>query len=193
MPAYRAEPNVAPDSRTETFVALKFFIDSWRWAGVPIYIRTGKRLAKRVSEISMHFRQAPLVLFRDTPVDQLQPNVLIMRIQPDEGISLRFGVKAPGPQVRVAPVNMDFRYEDYFGRQVSSGYERLLYDGMIGDATLFQRANMVEAGWAVVEPILDGVAGAAIRAVRIHGAERHPLDIYSNELLISHSPAAASP
>src|SRR5207245_4892181 len=103
----------------------------------------------------MHFRQAPLVLFRDTPVDQLQPNVLIMRIQPDEGISLRFGVKAPGPQVRVAPVNMDFRYEDYFGRQVSSGYERLLYDGMIGDATLFQRADMVEAGWAVITPMLD--------------------------------------
>jgi glucose-6-phosphate 1-dehydrogenase len=155
VPAYRAEPGVPPDSKTETFVALKFIIDNWRWAGVPFYMRTGKRLAKRVSEIAIHFQQAPLILFRDTPVDELKPNVLVIRIQPDEGISLQFGVKIPGPQVRVGPVNMDFRYADYFGRQVSSGYERLLYDCMIGDATLFQRADMVETGWAVVQPILD--------------------------------------
>ena len=155
VPAYRSEPGVAPDSKTETFVALKYSVDNWRWAGVPFYIRTGKRMAKRISEISIHFREAPLILFRDTPVDELMPNVLIINIQPDEGISLQFGVKVPGPQLHVAPVRMDFRYVDYFGEQLSTGYDRLLYDCMIGDATLFQRADMVEAGWAMVDPVLD--------------------------------------
>src|SRR5262249_45796747 len=101
VPAYRAEPRVPPDSKTETFVALKFIIDNWRWAGVPFYMRTGKRLAKRVSEIAIQFHEAPLILFRDTQVNELKPNVLVIRIQPDEGISLQFGVKIPGPQVRV--------------------------------------------------------------------------------------------
>ncbi len=152
---YRAEPFVDPNSATETFVALKLTLDNWRWADVPFYIRTGKRLPKRVTEIAIQFRRAPFVLFRDTPVDTLAPNMLVMHIQPDEGISLRFGAKIPGAHVRVGGVTMDFHYNDYFGAEPSTGYERLLYDCMIGDATLFQRADMVEAGWSVVEPILD--------------------------------------
>ena len=155
VPAYRAEPMVDANSNTETFVALKLSIDNWRWADVPFYIRTGKRLPSRVTEIAIQFRRAPFVLFRDTPMEKLAPNLLVMHIQPDEGISLRFGAKVPGPQVRVGAVNMDFHYADYFGTQPSTGYERLLYDCMIGDATLFQRADMVEAGWSVVQPLLD--------------------------------------
>jgi glucose-6-phosphate 1-dehydrogenase len=153
--AYRSEEFVDPHSNTETFVALKLQLDSWRWADVPFYIRTGKRLARRATEIVIQFRRAPLVLFRDTPVDKLTPNLLVIHIQPDEGISLSFGAKIPGAHVRVGDVKMDFRYADYFGTEPSTGYERLLYDCMIGDATLFQRADMVEAGWSVVEPVLD--------------------------------------
>ncbi len=155
VPAYRSEPNVAPDSQTETFVALKLSIDNWRWADVPFYIRTGKRLAQRVTEIVIQFRRAPFVLFRDTPVERLGNNLLVMHIQPDEGISLTFGAKIPGPIVDIGPVKMDFQYKDYFGSEPSTGYERLLYDCMIGDATLFQRADMIEAGWSVVQPVLD--------------------------------------
>jgi glucose-6-phosphate 1-dehydrogenase len=155
VPAYRAEANVAPDSSTETFVALRLLIDNWRWADVPFYVRTGKRLAKRVTEIAIQFKRAPFVLFRDTPVERLTPNRLVLHIQPDEGISLSFGAKVPGPLMRLGTVNMDFEYADYFGSKPSTGYERLLYDCMIGDATLFQRADMVEAGWRVVGPILD--------------------------------------
>lgn len=155
VPAYRSEPNVAPDSRTETYVALKLQIGNWRWAGVPFYLRTGKRLAKRVTEISIQFRQAPLLLFRDTPVERLRTNRLVIHIQPDEGISLRFGAKIPGPIMRLGSVEMDFNYSDYFGSTPNTGYERLLYDCMTGDATLFQRADMVEAGWRIIEPILD--------------------------------------
>jgi glucose-6-phosphate 1-dehydrogenase len=154
-PSYRAEANVAPDSNTETFVALKLSIDNWRWADVPFYIRTGKRMSKRVTEIAIQFRRAPFVLFRDTPVEKLWPNLLVLHIQPDEGISLRFGAKVPGIAVDIGPVNMDFRYSDYFGNEPSTGYERLLYDCMTGDATLFQRADMVEAGWSAVQPLLD--------------------------------------
>lgn len=155
VPAYRSEPSVARDSNTETFVSLKLSIDNWRWADVPFYIRTGKRLAKRATEVAIQFRRAPFVLFRETPVERLMPNLLVMHIQPDEGISLRFGAKIPGPIVRVGSVDMDFHYTDYFGSEPSTGYERLLYDCMIGDATLFQRADMVEAGWSVVQPVLD--------------------------------------
>ena len=136
-------------------MALKLQLDNWRWADVPFYIRTGKRLPKRVTEIAIQFRRAPFVLFRDTPVDKLTPNLLVIHIQPDEGISLSFGAKIPGAHVQVGDVKMDFRYADYFGTEPSTGYERLLYDCMIGDATLFQRADMVEAGWSVVEPVLD--------------------------------------
>ena len=155
VPGYREEINVAPDSRTETFVAMKVNIDNWRWAGVPFYIRTGKRLPCRNTHIVIQFRRAPFVLFRDTVVDKMTPNQLVLHIQPEEGISLRFAAKTPGPVMRLGTVDMDFEYADYFGEQPSTGYERLLHDCMIGDATLFQRADMVEAGWSVVSPMLD--------------------------------------
>jgi glucose-6-phosphate 1-dehydrogenase len=155
VPAYRTEPDVDPDSRTETFVAIKLLIDNWRWADVPFYLRTGKRMPVRNTHIVIQFRQAPFVLFRDTPVEHLMPNQLVLHIQPEEGISLRFAAKVPGPVMRLGGVDMNFEYQQYFGKQPSTGYERLLHDCMIGDQTLFQRADMVEAGWAVVNPILD--------------------------------------
>ena len=155
LSSYRDEALVAEDSRTETFVALKLFVDNWRWAHVPFYLRTGKRLPKRATEIVIQFRRAPFILFRQTGIEKLGRNRLVLRLQPNEGISLSFGAKIPGPVVRLGEVNMDFHYADYFGAKSSTGYERLLYDCMLGDATLFQRADMVEAGWEVVEPILD--------------------------------------
>jgi len=155
VPAYREEEGVPPDSRTETFVAIKLLIDNWRWADVPFYLRTGKRLAARSTQVMIQFRRAPFVLFRDTPVENLMPNQLVLHIQPEEGISLRFAAKVPGPVMRLGPVDMNFAYADYFGQLPNTGYERLLHDCMIGDPTLFQRADMVEAGWCVVSPILD--------------------------------------
>jgi glucose-6-phosphate 1-dehydrogenase len=152
---YRGEPSVAPDSNTETFVALKLQIDNWRWAGVPFYLRTGKRLAERRTEIVIQFRRTPFVLFRNTTVKNLETNRLVLHIQPDEGISLSFGAKVPGSIMKLGLVNMDFDYCSYFGAEHSTGYERLLRDCMAGDATLFQRADMVEAGWSVIQPILD--------------------------------------
>jgi glucose-6-phosphate 1-dehydrogenase len=152
---YRSEPSVAPDSNTETFVALKLQIDNWRWAGVPFYLRTGKRLAKRRTEIVIQFRRTPFVLFRNTTVKNLETNRLVLHIQPEEGISLSFGAKVPGSIMKLGLVNMDFDYRSYFGAEHSTGYERLLRDCMAGDATLFQRADMVEAGWSVIQPILD--------------------------------------
>jgi glucose-6-phosphate 1-dehydrogenase len=153
--AYRAEPHVAPDSKTPTYVGMALHIDNWRWAGVPFYLRTGKRMSKRVTQIVIRFRRPPFVLFRKTPVDKITPNELVLNIQPDEGICLSFEAKVPGPVVRLGAVNMDFQYSDYFGSPPSTGYETLLYDCMMGDPTLFQRADMVEAGWTVVQPILD--------------------------------------
>ncbi len=155
VPGYRSEGKVGSQSNTETFVAAKFAVDNWRWNDVPFYLRTGKRLQKRVTEIVIQFKRAPFMLFRKTSVDHLTTNRLIVHVQPNEGISLRFGAKVPGPIVSMGAVNMDFRYADYFGASAGTGYERLLYDCMIGDATLFQRTDMVEAGWSVVEPILD--------------------------------------
>jgi glucose-6-phosphate 1-dehydrogenase len=155
MPAYRTEPDVSPDSNTETYVALRLAIDNWRWAGVPFYLRTGKRLAKRVTEIAIRFSRTPFVLFRNTGITELRSNKLIIQIQPEEGISLQFGAKIPGPIMKIGPVNMDFDYGRQFGALPSTGYERLLYDCMTGDATLFQRADMVEAGWSVIRPLLD--------------------------------------
>ena len=154
-PGYRQEEQVDPESKTETFVALKLEIDNWRWADVPFYLRTGKRLPKRVTEIAIQFKSAPLMIFRDTPVERLRTNRLVIHIQPDEGISLRFGAKVPGTVMKLGAVEMDFNYVDHFGSVPSTGYERLLYDCMIGDATLFQRADMVEAGWNVIEPVID--------------------------------------
>ena len=155
MPAYRSEPNVAPDSRMETYVAMKLFIDNWRWSDVPFYLRTGKRMPSRATEIAIQFKRAPFMLFRQTAVESLAPNRLVLHLQPDEGISLSFGAKIPGPVVRLGAVNMDFQYKDYFGATPSTGYERLLYDCMCGDATLFQRSDMVESSWQIVAPILD--------------------------------------
>lgn len=152
---YRSEEKVAVDSHTETFAALKLSIDNWRWADVPFYIRTGKRMPTKHSSIIIQFKKAPFILFRDTPVERLTTNRIEIHIQPDEGITLHFGAKIPGPIVNVGPVDMDFNYVEHFGEQISTGYERLLFDCMIGDATLFQRADMVEASWKIVTPILD--------------------------------------
>jgi len=155
VPAFRSEPKVSPGSSTETFVALKLFIDNWRWADVPFYIRTGKRLPKRLTEIVVQFRRVPFLLFRKTEVERLTTNLLVIQIQPEEGISLRFGAKMPGSGVRVGPVAMEFQYADYFGTRPSTGYETMLYDSMIGDLTLFKRFDGVAAGWSVATPILD--------------------------------------
>ena len=158
VPGYRSEPDVAPDSTIETFVAMRLSIDNWRWAGVPFYLRTGKRLSRRYTEIAIRFKHAPYAPFEDTHVDELPPNWLVVRIQPDEGISLQFEVKRPGPVVDLAAVHMDFRYRDWFPREPNVGYETLIYDCMIGDQTLFQRADMVEETWRVVQPVLDAWA-----------------------------------
>ena len=155
VPGYREEPDVAKDSNVETYVALKLMIENWRWAGVPFYIRTGKRMVKRKSSIAIRFKEAPHALFRDTPVKQPMPNWLVIRIQPEEGISLEFGTKVPGPTMKLGEVRMDFKYQDYFGAAPATGYETLIYDVMIGDATLFQRADNIEGGWRVVQPVLD--------------------------------------
>ncbi|MBX9933556.1 MAG: glucose-6-phosphate dehydrogenase [Methylobacterium sp.] len=153
--SYRDEPDVDPGSQTETYVALRLTIDNWRWAGVPFYLRTGKAMTRRDTEIAIQFKQAPLALFRGTAVEACIPNWLVLQIQPDEGISLQFGAKVPGTEVRLGAVNMDFLYKDYFQIQPSTGYETLIYDAMIGDATLFQRADNIEAGWRAVQPVLD--------------------------------------
>jgi glucose-6-phosphate 1-dehydrogenase len=155
VPAYRLEEGVPPESRTETFVAMRLLIDNWRWAGVPFYLRTGKRMPGRNTNIVIQFRRAPFMLFRETPVENMMPNQLVLSIQPEEGISLRFAAKTPGPAMQLGEVDMDFEYKNYFGQTPSTGYERLLHDCMTGDATLFQRADMVEAGWSIVNPVLD--------------------------------------
>jgi len=155
---YRHEPNVAPDSRTETYVALKLGIDNWRWAGVPFYMRTGKRLSARTTEIAIQFRQPPYALFRDTPVERLPANILTLRIQPDEGLSVSFNAKRPGTEIEIDGVAMDFAYRDYFEPVETVGYETLIYDCLIGDATLFQRADTVEAAWRAVQGLTDSWA-----------------------------------
>ena len=152
---YRDEPDVSPNSQTETYVGLCLKVDNWRWAGVPFYLRTGKAMTKRQTEIAIQFKQAPLALFRGTAVEVCVPNWLVLQIQPDEGISLQFGAKVPGPEVQLGAVKMDFLYKDYFKSPPSTGYETLIYDAMIGDATLFQRADSIETGWQVVQPVLD--------------------------------------
>ena len=154
---YREEDRVDPNSVTETFTALKLEIENWRWAGVPIYLRAGKRMAKRVTEITIQFKQPPLLLFDRLggPCNEIQPNLLTMRIQPDEGISLRFGAKVPGPETNVCPVVMDFQYASAFGVNSANGYERLLLDAMLGDQTLFAHRDGVEATWALYTPVLE--------------------------------------
>jgi glucose-6-phosphate 1-dehydrogenase len=156
--AYRDEDGVKKDSATETFVAMRLTIDNWRWAGVPFYLRTGKRMTKRDTEIAIQFKNAPYTLFRETPVDALDCNWLIIQIQPDEGIKMRFNAKKPGTEMALESVTMNFNYADWFKQAPAVGYETLLYDVFIGDGTLFQRADQVEAAWAVVDPILKAWA-----------------------------------
>jgi glucose-6-phosphate 1-dehydrogenase len=154
---YRQERGVAPGSQTETFVALKLFVDNWRWAGVPFYLRSGKALPRRVSEIAVQFKTVPTMLFSDSPTNDIEPNVLAIKIQPDEGITLKFGSKVPG-QSQIRPVTMDFRYGTSFGVASPEAYERLLLDCMLGDSTLFTRRDEVEASWSLITPIHQGWA-----------------------------------
>jgi glucose-6-phosphate 1-dehydrogenase len=153
VPGYRQEPGVSPESTTPTFVALKLLIDNWRWQGVPFYLRTGKRLPKKVSEISIHFREVPFLIFQSA-AQQANPNILAMRIQPNEGISLRFEAKMPGPDLRTRSVDMNFSYGSFFGESTGDAYDRLLLDAMLGDQTLFTRADEVEESWRVLTPAL---------------------------------------
>ena len=153
VPGYREEPGVNPESTTPTFVAMKLMVDNWRWKGVPFYLRTGKRLPKKVSEISIHFKEVPLLIFQSA-ARQVSPNILAMRIQPNEGISLRFEAKMPGTELRSRSVDMDFNYGSSFGMATADAYNRLLLDCMLGDQTLFTRADEVEEAWRVVTPAL---------------------------------------
>ncbi len=162
-PAYRQEEGVAEDSRTETFVALRLAVDNWRWSGVPFYLRTGKRLAERVSEIGIHFKPVPQVLFNAPPHWPQVPNVLTIRVQPNEGIAWRFQVKQPGPAMRVEPYQMSFCYRDAFGQGPPEAYERLILDAAGGDSTLFLRADEVDAAWAYVTPLLEAFERSDIR------------------------------
>ena len=164
VPPYRDEPRVDPASTTETYAAFRIAVDNWRWAGVPFYLRTGKRLAKKKSEVVIQFKQPPLALFRQASMAAPEPNLLVISIQPEETIKLRFAAKVPGPDVTTSPVDMRFNYDDYFGVEHHTGYETLLYDAMTGDRSLFKRADIVEAGWAVVDPILKAWAQRRMRA-----------------------------
>jgi glucose-6-phosphate 1-dehydrogenase len=157
VPDYRHEPKVAANSKTETYVAIKLMIDSWRWAGVPFYLRTGKCLPGRYSEVVVQYRPAPNVMFRDSLLkrENVPNNELVLRIQPDEGIGMHFNAKLPGPTTRLRTVNMNFRYSDHFESVPSTGYETLIHDCMIGDAMLFKRADHIEAAWSLMDPILD--------------------------------------
>jgi glucose-6-phosphate 1-dehydrogenase len=156
VPGYRQEDDVAPDSQTETYLALRLRVDNWRWAGVPIYVRTGKRLPARVTEVALTFRQVPYLLFDHRTSRDLRPNTLILRIQPEEGISLEFGAKVPGEKFHIRSVAMDFSYDEAFaGSDTADGYERLIHDAMVGDATLFIRSDEVEQAWRIVDPYLQ--------------------------------------
>ena len=157
VPGYREEPGVSPYSQTETYVAMKLFVDNWRWADTPFYLRTGKRLPRRVSEIAIQFKRAPHLLFGKAAAG-LEPNVLVLRIQPNEGISLRAGAKVPGPTIQIRSVNLDFLYGSGFGVEQPEAYERLLLDCMLGDSTLFTRSDEVEAAWGLLMPIIHGWA-----------------------------------
>lgn len=157
-PGYREEPGVNPSSTTETFAAIEFYVDNWRWAGVPFYIRTGKRLARNLTEIRVHFKRTPQALFARTPDDQIESNVVTLTIQPDEGISIAFGAKHPGEHMGTVPVNADFKYSEAFGTRTPVAYETLLLDAMRGDATLFTRGDEVEAEWRIITPIEEAWA-----------------------------------
>lgn len=153
--AYRDEPGVAKDSTTVTYAAIKLAIDNWRWEGVPFYLRSGKHMAKRVTEIAIQFKRPPMLLFKSSAVEDVSPNVLVMRIQPDEGISLRFEVKPPGPDITVSPLSLKFNYSEAFGNSAPEAYETLLEDCIEGDSTLFTRHDWVESAWALMDPIIQ--------------------------------------
>ncbi len=156
--AYRQEPGVSPRSATETFVAIEFHVDNWRWAGVPFYVRTGKRLARPLTEVRVHFKRTPQALFSRTPDEQIEPNVVVVSIQPDEGIVLQFGAKKPGGQMQVVPVQANFCYRTAFGGNTPVAYQTLLLDAMRGDATLFTRGDEIEAEWSIITPIEEAWA-----------------------------------
>ncbi len=168
--AYRKTKDVNPDSTTETYVALKFMIDNWRWARVPFYLRTGKALRAKQTEVAIKFKQAPVAMFRNTPIDRLAENFLVIGIQPNECIGLEFNAKVPGPSIAISGVGMTFKYEDYFDTAPSTGYESLIYDCMIGDAILYPRADGIEAGWRVVQPFLDAWRDAPARDLATYRA-----------------------
>lgn len=153
--AYREEEGVVEDSTTETYAALKLFVDNWRWQGVPFYLRSGKRMARRVTEVAIQFKQPPLLLFKSCALEQFSPNTLVLRIQPDEGISLGFEVKPPGPEICVSPLSLDFSYKAAFGESPPDAYETLLLDCMRGDSTLFIRHDWIELAWALLTPVLE--------------------------------------
>jgi glucose-6-phosphate 1-dehydrogenase len=167
---YRKTEDVKPDSTTETYAALKLTIDNWRWAGVPFYLRTGKALGVKRTEIAIKFKQAPFAMFRDTPVDRLSQNFLVISTEPNEAITLEFNTKVPGPTINIDGVEMKFRYKDYFKVEPSTGYETLIYDCMIGDNILFQRADSVEAGWQAVQPFLDAWKKAGAKGLKTYRA-----------------------
>ena len=170
IPDYTRTEEVRPDSATETYVALKLAIDNWRWAGVPFYLRTGKALGIKRTEVAIKFKQAPFAMFSCTPVDRLSQNYLIISIEPTEGITLQFNTKVPGPTINIDGVEMKFRYKDYFKAEPATGYETLIYDCMIGDNILFQRADGVEAGWMAVQPFLDAWKKAGARGLELYKA-----------------------
>jgi glucose-6-phosphate 1-dehydrogenase len=170
IPDYSKTNDVKPDSTTETYAALKLTIDNWRWAGVPFYLRTGKALGIKRTEVAIKFKQAPFAMFRTTPVDRLSQNYLIIAIEPTEGITLQFNTKVPGPTINIDGVEMKFRYKDYFRAEPTTGYETLIYDCMIGDNILFQRADSVEAGWQAVQPFLDAWKKAGGKGLQTYKA-----------------------
>jgi glucose-6-phosphate 1-dehydrogenase len=170
VPDYRETDDVARDSETETFVALRLMVDNWRWAGVPFYLRTGKALAAKRTEIAIKFRRAPLSMFQTMPVADLADNYLVIGIDPVERISLQFNAKAPGLSVSIRGVQMDFCYRDYFRAEPKTGYETLLYDCMRGDNILFQRADSIEAGWRAVEPFLEAWRNAGADGLEFYAA-----------------------
>lgn len=170
IPDYRSAKDVAAESTTETFAALTLSIDNWRWAGVPFYLRTGKALSGKRTEVAIKFKEAPFSMFRCTPVQELSQNFLVIGIEPVEGISLQFNTKVPGPMIAIDGVEMTFRYKDYFKVAPSNGYETLLHDCMIGDNILFQRADGVEAGWRAVQPFLDAWKKAGAHGLQIYRA-----------------------
>jgi glucose-6-phosphate 1-dehydrogenase len=170
VPGYRDEEGVSETSVTETYVALRAQLDSWRWAGVPFYIRTGKRLAKRTTEIAIQFRRPPLHIFKRVSPTPIASNLLVVNVQPDEGISVRFEAKLPGSRMQLAPVMMNFRYGSAFGSAVPEAYETLLLDAMLGDPTLFARHDFVEASWALITPVHEAWRASGTNAIPLYEA-----------------------